>query len=108
MRRPPIPIAMTVLDVGRPSTQETPMTESKRRGVLDMPPELVIGLAEGETRWRGMTVLASRPDTIFPDNHPDLSPVATVSPDGIFPCLPRPSRQARKTAGNEKRQRRTI
>jgi hypothetical protein len=25
-------------------------------GVLDAPPEPVIGLAEGETRWRGMTV----------------------------------------------------
>jgi len=24
-------------------------------GVLDAPPEPVIGLAEGETRWRGMT-----------------------------------------------------
>ena len=24
-------------------------------GVLDTPPEPVIGLAEGETRWRGMT-----------------------------------------------------
>jgi len=23
-----------------------------RRGVLDVPPESVIGLAEGETRWR--------------------------------------------------------
>ena len=27
------------------------------RGVLDAPPEPVIGLAEGETRWRGMTVV---------------------------------------------------
>ncbi len=26
------------------------------RGVLDAPPEPVIGLAGGETRWRGMTV----------------------------------------------------
>jgi hypothetical protein len=24
-------------------------------GILDTPPEPVIGLAEGETRWRGMT-----------------------------------------------------
>jgi hypothetical protein len=31
-----------------------------------------------------------------------------VSPDGIFPRLPRPSRQARKIPGNKKRQRRTI
>ena len=27
------------------------------RGVLDTPPEPVIGLAKGETRWRGMTDL---------------------------------------------------
>jgi hypothetical protein len=31
------------------------MIESKGRGVLDTPLEPVIGLAEGETRWRGMT-----------------------------------------------------
>jgi hypothetical protein len=30
--------------------------ESKSRGVLNTPLEPVIGLAEGETRWRGMTV----------------------------------------------------
>jgi hypothetical protein len=29
--------------------------ESRSRGVLDAPLEPVIGLAEGETRWRGMT-----------------------------------------------------
>jgi hypothetical protein len=29
--------------------------ESRERGVLDTPQEPVIGLAEGETRWRGMT-----------------------------------------------------
>ena len=29
--------------------------ESKSRGVLDTPLEPVIGLAGGETRWRGMT-----------------------------------------------------
>jgi hypothetical protein len=33
------------------------LIESIGRGVLDAPPEPVIGLAEGETRWRGMTVL---------------------------------------------------
>ena len=32
------------------------MMESNSRGVLDAPLEPVIGLAEGETRWRGMTV----------------------------------------------------
>jgi hypothetical protein len=31
------------------------MMESKGRSVLDTPLEPVIGLAEGETRWRGMT-----------------------------------------------------
>jgi len=29
--------------------------ESKSRGVLDTPLEPVIGRADGETRWRGMT-----------------------------------------------------
>jgi hypothetical protein len=32
------------------------MMESKSRSVLDTPLEPVIGLAEGETRWRGMTI----------------------------------------------------
>jgi len=31
--------------------------ESRGRGVLDAPPEPVIRLAEGETRWRSMTVV---------------------------------------------------
>ena len=29
--------------------------QSKGRGVLDTPPKPVIGLAKGETRWRGTT-----------------------------------------------------
>ena len=41
---------------GRPSIPEAPAIESKSRGVLDTPLEPVIGLAEGETRWRGMTI----------------------------------------------------
>src|SRR5260221_4262986 len=45
---------------------------------------------------------------MFAHNHPDLGPVATVSPDGIFPCLPSPSRQARKLLGNKKLQRSAI
>jgi hypothetical protein len=32
--------------------------ESKSRGVLDTPLEPVIGLAEGKTRWRSMTIFA--------------------------------------------------
>jgi hypothetical protein len=35
--------------------------ESRSRGVLDAPPEPVIGLAEGETRWRGMTAVGAYP-----------------------------------------------
>jgi hypothetical protein len=34
--------------------------ESRGRGVLDTPLEPVIGLAEGETRWRGMTAVGGR------------------------------------------------
>jgi hypothetical protein len=30
------------------------MSDPRSRGVLDAPPEPVIGLAEGETRWRGI------------------------------------------------------
>jgi hypothetical protein len=36
--------------------------KSKSRGVLDTPLEPVIGLAEGETRWRGMTALSEEKD----------------------------------------------
>src|SRR5258705_12635379 len=39
---------------------EAPAIESKSRGVLDTPQEPVIGLAEGETRWRGMTRAGER------------------------------------------------
>src|SRR5260370_2148743 len=35
--------------------------KSRGRGVLDTPLEPVIGLAEGETRWRGMTACGARP-----------------------------------------------
>jgi hypothetical protein len=34
--------------------------ESISRSVLDALPEPVIGLAKGETRWRGMTALCGR------------------------------------------------
>ena len=33
------------------------MIESKGRGVLDITHEPFIGLAEGDTRWRGMTTV---------------------------------------------------
>jgi hypothetical protein len=35
---------------------ETSTMENEGPGVLDIPLEPVIGLAGGETRWRGMTV----------------------------------------------------
>jgi hypothetical protein len=54
--------------------------------------------AHRAARWR-WHICRSPPDTILPDNHPDLSPVATVSPDGIFPRLPRGQGQARKLSG---------
>jgi hypothetical protein len=44
-----------VREGGRSSIPETPAMESKGRCVLDTPTEPVIGLAKGETRWRGMT-----------------------------------------------------
>src|SRR5206468_2057697 len=50
------------------------------------------------THWH---ICLSRPDTISTDNHPELSPVATVSPGGIFRRLPRGRRQARKNLEEE-------
>ncbi len=37
---------------------ETSVIDPRKPGVLDAPLEPVIGLAEGETRWRGMTIIA--------------------------------------------------
>src|ERR1700682_1494348 len=58
---------------------ETSMMESKGRSVLDTPLEPVIGLAEGETRWRSVTVLARsdatlNSDSAIPDSWAALSP----------------------------------
>ena len=39
----------------RPSIPEKLAIKSRGHGVLDAPLEPVIGLAEGETRWREMT-----------------------------------------------------
>ena len=39
--------------------------EPESRGVLDTPLEPVIGLAEGETRWRRMTVNMEREQCAF-------------------------------------------
>jgi len=43
---------------GRSSIPETVVIEPRSCGVLDAPPEPAIGLAGGETRWRGMTAYA--------------------------------------------------
>src|SRR6267142_1935043 len=49
---------------------EASMMKSRSRSVLDTPLEPVIGLAEGETRWRSMTIFArkrrSNPDSVIP------------------------------------------
>src|SRR5882672_4027203 len=42
---------------GRSSIPEAVVIEPRGCGVLDAPLEPVIGLAEGETRWRGMTAV---------------------------------------------------
>ena len=47
---------------GRPGTPEMAAMESRSRSVLDTALEPVIGLAEGETRWRGMTAVGARND----------------------------------------------
>jgi hypothetical protein len=41
---------------GRSSIPEAVVLEPRGRRLLDAPPEPVIGLAAGETRWRGMTI----------------------------------------------------
>jgi hypothetical protein len=48
------------------------------RGVLDAPLEPVIGLAEGETRWRGMT------NSQFCNRTPSIITVDTVLLPGKF------------------------
>jgi hypothetical protein len=48
--------------------------ESKSCGVLDIPLEPVIGLAEGETRWRSMTGLCEeRCDAQFRLRHSGMA-----------------------------------
>jgi hypothetical protein len=49
---------ITTSKAGGPAS-EAPAMETKGRSVLDTPQEPVIGLAEGETRWRGMTACSA-------------------------------------------------
>jgi hypothetical protein len=51
--------------------------ESRSRGVLDIPLEPVIGLAEGETRWRGMTALNV---AVSEPNRPAFTPEVHIQP----------------------------
>ena len=53
---PTTPTPSSPGSTGRSSIPETLMNHPRRCGVLDSPLEPVIGLAKGETRWRGMTV----------------------------------------------------
>jgi hypothetical protein len=68
--------------------------ESKSRGVLDTPQEPVIGLAEGETRWRGMR------DVITPTRHSGAA--RRLSPESITPIVRMDSGLALSRARNDK------
>src|SRR5882672_5497803 len=56
-RRRPAPVPDPIGDDRAIQYPEAVVTEPRGRGVLDAPLEPVIGLAEGETRWRGMTAV---------------------------------------------------
>jgi hypothetical protein len=62
----------------------TPVMESKGRGVLDTPLEPVIGLAEGETRWRGMTTSCGAALSFSSGAH-SRDPLANPSTAGVSP-----------------------
>jgi hypothetical protein len=47
--------AVMLRESGASSTPPPPDSSRAASGILDRPPEPVIGLAEGETRWRAMT-----------------------------------------------------
>jgi hypothetical protein len=60
--------------------------EPGSRGVLDTPQEPVIGLAEGETRWRGTTVSGE-----LPSGHTGITGISRdrrvriIDPETVFP-----------------------
>ena len=60
------------------------MIDPRSRGVLDPPAEPIIGLAEGETRWRGMTSLGRRCCLKFKS-------VTSNAPDSVGSKAPLPS-----------------
>jgi len=47
--------------VRKPKSREKPVRKPKSRGVLDAPPEPVIGRRFASTRWRGMTMEGTAP-----------------------------------------------
>jgi 2-polyprenyl-6-methoxyphenol hydroxylase-like FAD-dependent oxidoreductase len=54
--------------------------EPRSRGILDTPPEPVIGLAEGETRWRSMTISAGAASALrVCRTHPSSTASASVT-----------------------------
>src|SRR5882757_3661473 len=66
--------------------------EPGSRGVLDTPPEPVIWLAEGETRWRSMTASPSIQHSLLVGaierkrRHVDLKAPAAPSAHLVSPC----------------------
>src|SRR5260370_21362288 len=55
-----------------------PVIKSKRCGVPDTPLEPVIGLAEGETRWRSTTT--KNDEAQCPAQHPEFTPLSSEQP----------------------------
>jgi hypothetical protein len=62
---------------------EASMMETICRGVPDTPPEPVIGLAEGETRWRNMTIFLGAANT-YPNNTASASVTASAPSITVF------------------------
>jgi hypothetical protein len=59
--------------------------ESIGGGVLDTPLAPVIGLAEGETRWRGMTAGTIRTQNIFLATESFCGPRTSTGRDAMIP-----------------------
>ena len=80
------------------------MIEPRSRGVLDAPPEPVIGLAEGEARWRGMTGERGYDSAfsrrgiarVLPSNTPEKTEGA-----GNAGCTPHPQPRVQKKKAHE-------
>jgi hypothetical protein len=70
------------------------MMESRSRSVPDAPLEPVIGLAEGETRWRSVTALGSAESSLLNANNSALTEnqvVLKCSTPSVSSAVRRPS-----------------